>query len=159
NTVFPRWRLIAESHGEALNPSKIYILMTIYRIDPRITSRSVRAAVKEAIRCGIPTTIVASIVEKQDEELVQTIFEACNPPGTVALKIIRAAGTGKRVGLAHGFMTISRDCPAPDALVVVMDGDTILLPDCLKKTVPFFKIRRKLGALTTDEISEVDSNS
>lgn len=159
NLVFPRWRQIANACGDYYNPSKLYILATIYRINPFITSRSIRAAVQEAIACGIPTTIVASIVEKQDEVLVETIFNSCNPPESVELKIIRAAGTGKRVGLSHGFMTISRDRPPPDALVIVMDGDTILLPGSLTQCVLFFKIRPRLGALTTDEICEVDSDS
>lgn len=157
--IFPRWRYQADVGGAALLPSKLYILMTIYRINPRIASRAIKAATQEAIRSGIPTTIVASIVEQQDDELVTTLFQSCNPPEHINLKIIRAAGTGKRVGLAHGFMTISRDRPPPDALVVVMDGDTVLLNGALKKCIPFFKLRPKLGAVTTDEISEVDTNS
>jgi glycosyltransferase Alg8 len=159
NQVFPHWRYTADKNIDHLLPSKLYILMTIYRIDTKITTRTIKAAVQEAIRSGLDVTLVASIVEKQDEFLVETIFQGCNPPDRVNLKIIRATGSGKRVGLAHGFMTISRDRPPPDALVVVMDGDTVLLPDCLKKTVPFFKLRPKLGALTTDEICEVDSKS
>lgn len=157
--IFPGWRAYADTHYEKLLPSKLYVLMTIYRIDIKIAKRAIRAAVEEAVRSGIPTTIVVSIVESQDDELVETIFQGCKPPERVNLKIIRAAGTGKRVGLAHGFMTISRDQPPPDALVVVMDGDTVLLKNSLKKCAPFFKMRSKLGALTTDEIGEVDSNS
>src|SRR5688572_18015621 len=41
NFVFPRWRALANHNVSQLLPSKLYILMTIYRIDPRITTRAI----------------------------------------------------------------------------------------------------------------------
>jgi mannuronan synthase len=97
---------------------------------------------------------VASIVEKSDEFLIKEIFRNATPPGHVQLDIVRIPGTGKRDGLAHGFRAISRLSPNPDAVAIVMDGDTVLGPDVIRKCVPFFALNPKLGALTTDEISE-----
>jgi mannuronan synthase len=156
--VFPQWRRQASLNEELLLPSKIYLLITVFRIDSSIVSRVVKAALQEAVRCGVPVSIVASVVEMQDEFLFKTLFESAKTPEHIDLKIVRIAGTGKRQGLAHGFKTISRDMPPPDALVVVMDGDTVLLPGSLRKSVPFFKMIPGLGALTTDEISEVDGS-
>jgi glycosyltransferase Alg8 len=154
--VFPLWRQKVNENEKDLMPSKIYILITVFRINADIVSKSIKAAVQEAINCGVPVSIVASIVEGQDEFLFKTIFEHANPPPHVDLKIVRTSGKGKRWGLAQGLMAISRDIPPPDAVVVVMDGDTVmLLPGCLRKSVPFFKLIPDLGALTTDEISEV----
>ncbi len=153
--VFPRWRRMITAKEENLLPSKIYILITVFRIGTETASRSIRSVVEEAISSGIPSTIIASIVEAQDEYLFEEIFSSYEIPDHVELKIVRVSGTGKRTGLAYGFKAISRDMPPPDALVVVMDGDTVLLPDSLRKSVPFFKFRPRLGALTTDEIAEV----
>ena len=52
---------------------------------------------------------------------------------------MRIPGTGKRDGLAYGFRAIS---PAPDddAVVAVIDGDTVLDHGVVKKTVPWFKL-------------------
>lgn len=153
--IFPRWRARVDEAGDSLLPPHIYILMTVYRIDTETAARSIRSALEEAIACGVPVTIVASIVEMQDEYLFRTIMANYNIPSRVSLKIVRIAGTGKRSGLANGFKAISRDMPEPGAVVVVMDGDTVLLPGLLRQSTPFFKLRPNLGALTTDEIAEV----
>lgn len=157
--VFPRWRSIVDQGDGSLLPSKIYLLITAYKIKTETVLRSIHAAVQEAIACGIPTTIVASIVELQDEFLFKTIFESYDIPAHVELKIVRIPGTGKRDGLAQGFRAISRDHPPADAVVAVIDGDSLLTPGVLKKCTPFFKLRPRLGALTTDELCEVEGTA
>lgn len=149
--VFPRLRARAEEGGAALMPSQAYILVTAYRIGARTLSLSLRSAVAEAAGSGMDVTIVASLVEMQDEFLVRQVFESCAPKEGVRMRIVRAAGRGKREGLALGFRAIARDLPKPDALVVVMDGDTALLPGVLRACAPFFSLMPRLGALTTDE--------
>lgn len=157
--VFPRWRKIATRYEDDLMPPRIYILMTLFRIETKISSRVIRAALEEAINCGLPVTIVASVVEMQDEFLFRTIFKSYPVPDRINLQLVRLPGTGKRAGLAQGYRAISRDMPHPDSLVVVMDGDTILLPHVLRRSVPFFKMMPRLGAITTDEISEVHGST
>ena len=51
-----------------------------------------------------------------------------NPPDRVSLDFVRIPGTGKRDGLAYGFRAISRHLPDDDAVVAVIDGDTVLDP-------------------------------
>lgn len=155
NYVFPRWRRVVDRNIDVLMPPKIYLLITAYKIKTETVIRTVNAAIKEAIACGVPTTIVASIVELQDEFLFKTLFGSYALPETVELKIVRIPGTGKRDGLAQGFRAISRDCPPPGAVVAVIDGDSLLTPGTLRKCAPFFRIRPDLGALTTDERCEV----
>ncbi len=159
NHTFSRWREQAIAGGSALMPSRIYIMMTIYRIEASTTARAIRAAIEEALNCGLPVTLIAAVVEAQDEILFKTIFQAYPHSDLVHLKIVRRTGSGKRDGLAQGLIAISRDMPASDALVVLMDGDTILTRGCLRQCAPFFRLRPKLGALTTDEISEVKGST
>jgi glycosyltransferase Alg8 len=68
---------------------------------------------------------------------------------------VRIAGTGKRDGLANGFRAISRHWPDEHAVVAVIDGDTVLTPGVVRKTVPYFKLMPKVGGLTTNEFCEV----
>lgn len=159
NWLFPKWRSIVDARGEELMPSHIYFLITSFRIETDITVKVVRSAIEEAINSGVPCTIVASIVELADEYLYRDLFTHYNTPDHIKLKIVRIPGTGKRDGLAQGFRAISRDMPAEDAVVVVMDGDTILDENSVKRSVPFFKLFPKLGALTTDERPDVVGNS
>lgn len=68
---------------------------------------------------------------------------------------MRIAGTGKRDGLANGFRAISRHMPDENAVVAVIDGDTVLDAGVVRKTVPYFKIFPNMGGLTTNEFCEV----
>lgn len=159
NIIFPRWRAKAEAHTEELMPSKIYLLITTYRVKTETSMRTIHAAVVEAIACGVPVTIVASIVEYADEMLYKKIFDQLSPPPYVTLKIVRIAGTGKRDALAQGFKSISRDNPPADAVVAVIDGDSMLTPGTLRKCTPFFAMHPNVGALTTDEICSMPTGT
>jgi len=153
--IFPRYRARASKNIDELMPSKIYLMVTSFRIQSETAIRSFRAAISEAINCGVPTTVVASIVELADERLVIEMFNSMNVPDRVELHIVRVPGSGKRDGLAQAFRAISRDLPPPDAIVAVIDGDTILLEGCVRRSVPFFKSIPNLGGITTDEDCEV----
>ena len=156
--VFPRLRAKVEAMGEAAMPPHIYLMVTSFRIDALTTAQVYSSVFKEAVANNVPCTVVASIVEMSDELLVRSLYEKMNLDGRVTLKIVRIPGTGKRDGLAYGFRAISRDVPDDDAVVAVIDGDTVLEPGCVEKTVPFFKARPKMGALTTNEFCEVQGS-
>lgn len=153
--VFPRWRKLADAHENALMPPHIYLLITSFRIDSNTSIAVYRAAISEAISCGIPTTLVTSIVESADETMAKDIFRAMKPPDIVRLNIVRIPGSGKRDALAQGFRAISRDAPPLDSVVAVIDGDSILGNGLIRKTAVFFTLMPDVGALTTDEICDV----
>ncbi len=155
NVVYPRTRAIAKQLGSEAMPSRFYLLITSFRIDAATTALVYRAAIREAVATQTPTTIVASIVEMADEQLIKCLWERLNPPSQVTLRIVRIPGTGKRDALAQGFRSISRDAPPADALVAVIDGDTVLDPGILEKTAPYFRLQPNTGALTTNEYCEV----
>lgn len=156
--TFPRLRAEYERHEGALIPPHVYLLITSFRIEGDTSVRVFRAALREAIECRIPATLVASVVEKADETLIRQIFHDMNPPPLVRLSIVRIPGTGKRDGLAQGFRAISRDAPDPHAVVAVIDGDSILGPGLIRRTVGFFALLPGIGALTTDEECDVQGS-
>ncbi len=156
--IFPRWRKEVDHEGSELMPSQAYILITTYRIDAKLTARVFRSAVQEAVASNIPVTIVPSIVEQADEFIYRDLFKSFKPPERVKLRIVRIPGSGKRDALAQGFKAISRDMPPLDSIVVVMDGDTVLGANLFKRAMPFFKLRPNLGALTTDELAQVQGS-
>ncbi|MCB1783646.1 MAG: glycosyltransferase family 2 protein [Alphaproteobacteria bacterium] len=153
--VFPRYRAAATAQVDALMPAHVYLLVTSFRIEAETSLRVFRAAIDEAINCGVPATVVASIVEMADEFMVKDLFRQAQPPEHVKLQIVRIPGTGKRDGLAQGFRAISRDMPKPGAIVAVIDGDSVLEDGLIRKCAPFFKMMPNLGALTTDEECDV----
>ncbi len=153
--TFPRLRAEVSAEEESLLPPHVYLLITSFRIEADTAAMVYRAAMEEAISCGIPTTIVASIVELGDEFMFKQIFDSLSPPEHVTLQVVRIPGTGKRDGLAQGFRAISRDMPEAGSVVAVIDGDSILEEGLVRKCAVFFKKMPNLGALTTDEECEV----
>lgn len=149
--VFPRERRRAEAALQEQAPSHIYIMVTSFRIDANTTAKVYRSAIEEAINCGYPATVVASIVELADELLIKQLWSALAPPANVKLKFVRIAGTGKRDGLANGFRCIAQDMPDETALVAVVDGDTELKPGVIHRCAPFFSLYPNVGGLTTNE--------
>jgi len=155
--VFPRARREAEALGEEGIPSHVYFLITSFRIPNETTLAVYRSAIMEAIACGSPATIVGSIVELADEELIKTIWKCLNPPSRVTLRLIRlSSGIGKRDGLAQGFRVISRDLPDDRAVVAVIDGDTMLRQGVIRKVAPFFILFPSVGGITTNEFCYVE---
>jgi len=76
----------------------------------------------------------------------------------IKLVFVRIDGTGKRDALAYGFRAISKERPPSDAIAAVVDGDSLLEKDLIEKCSALFKLHPNLGALTTDEICEVEGN-
>ncbi|MBD9485102.1 glycosyltransferase family 2 protein [Pseudomonas sp. PDM14] len=153
--VFPLYRRKVQKLGTAADPSHVFLLVTSFRIDALTTAQVYRSVLQEAIDCGYPTTVVCSIVELSDELLVKGLWAQLNPPARVKLDFVRIPGTGKRDGLAYGFRAISRQMPDSDAVVAVIDGDTVLGAGVVRKTVPWFKLFPNVGGLTTNEFCEV----
>jgi glycosyltransferase Alg8 len=153
---FPRWRQEMEAMGEEGMPSHVYLLVTSFRIGTETTRRVYESVMREAIHYNRPCTIVVSIVERADEILIKRLFESLTPPEHIKLSVVRIGGTGKRDALACGFRAISMNRPAPDAVVAVIDGDSMLAPGTIAQCVPLFKYMPGLGALTTDELCEVE---
>ena len=156
--VFPRWRAEADALGNAARPPHIFLLVTSFRIEAETSRRVYRSVIEEAIRYGAPTTIVTSVVEMSDQRLMKALFMSYRPPAHIRLVCVRVAGTGKRDGLATAFRAVSLQRPPSGSIAAVIDGDSMLSPGLLAKCVPFFKLRPKLGALTTDEVCEVEGS-
>ena len=65
---------------------------------------------------------------------------------------MRGPATGKRDGLARALARRgSAGARQRNAVVMVQDGDAVLPPGCLARTLPFFRLFPDSAALTTDE--------
>ena len=149
--VFPAWRRAASDSGAAGLASEVFIVITSFRIQSETTARVYQAAITEAIRYGRPATIVAAIVEQGDQRLIKRLFQNLQPPAEVRLMLVRRPGAGKRHGMACALRAISRARPAADAAVVVLDGDTLLTPGVLARSLPFLRLMPEVAGITTDE--------
>ncbi|MFC0219125.1 glycosyltransferase Alg8 [Pseudochelatococcus lubricantis] len=155
--VYPAMKRRAAEAGEAGSvPS--YLLVTSFRIPTETTIEVYRAAFLAALNAPGPSVVVASIVDMVDQRLIKQLYHRMvKPEDRVDLLIVRIAGTGKRDALAFGFRAIARLSPPDDAMVAVIDGDSIVPPDLVARCAPFFH-DQKVGALTTDEMARVNGS-
>ncbi|WP_181702179.1 glycosyltransferase [Chthonobacter albigriseus] len=154
--TFPAMRREAIARSAAA-PGHAFLLITSFRIDANTTMRVYRAAFEAALAAPAGATVVASIVEMGDQRIIRRVFELTvgDKPG-VELVFVRIAGSGKRDALAHGFRAIQARDPGENDTVAVIDGDSIVPKDLIAKCAPFFQLGPEVGALTTDEICEVE---
>ncbi|MCC6597501.1 MAG: glycosyltransferase [Alphaproteobacteria bacterium] len=160
--VFPKWRKQADEAGAELLPPHVYLLVTSFRIDSETTRQVYTSTMREAKnfveKHDIPVTILASIVEKADEVIIKKLFQDFDMPKATRLVLIRIAGTGKRDALAFGFRAIAREAPPEGSVAAVIDGDSLLEENLIEKCAPMFRLHPRLGALTTDEICQVEGH-
>ncbi len=154
---FPRMREQVRAMGSAALPSHLFMVVTSFRIPTHTTYKVYRSVFQEVQRLPVPCTVIASLVEKGDERFIKEIMEQeVRDRDDIRLIIVRARGTGKRDGLAHAFRALSRQMPMDDAVVGVVDGDTMLLPGCVENAVGLFALLPTVGGLTTNEFCEVE---
>ena len=157
--VFPKLRKRADYLGDAAKPEHVFFVLTTFRIGTSVSADVYRAAIQDAISTGVPTTIIASIVELSEEKLVRNIFNLQNPPEHIRLKIVRISGSGKRDALAVAFRAVSNTpVDLEKSVVSVIDGDSILTPGTTDGCYRMFALHPQLGALTTDEIGKLEGD-
>ena len=156
--VYPRMATRARALAVG-DPPHAYLLVTSFRIPTETTARVYTAAFRAAVAAPGGATVVASLVEMSDERLVKHLFATiAGDAPNVRLVLVRIAGTGKRDALAYGLRAINRFEPGPTDYVAVIDGDSIVPEDLVARTAPFFRLSERVGALTTDEFSEVEGS-
>lgn len=154
---FPRMRKQVEAMGDEALPDHLFMVVTSFRIPTTTTFKVYRSVFQEVQRLGVPCTVIASIVEKGDENFIKAIMrDEVRERSDIRLIIVRARGTGKRDGLAHAFRALSRQMPLQNSVVGVVDGDTIMLPGCVERAVKLFALLPSVGGLTTNEYCEVE---
>nr|WP_282449444.1 glycosyltransferase [Roseibium sp. CAU 1639] len=153
--AYPRRKRRAEAlYNVQTHRAHAFFLTTTYKIAPEISARVYRSVFLAAARSAGGATVVASVVDPADIRLIRHVFSSM-PVSMSGVRLIfdRIEGTGKRDALAVSLRTIANQCPTRRDVVVFVDGDSCVPEDVVARTAPFF-VDEKLGALTTDEMSE-----
>ncbi len=159
---YPTWRARADEAIEAAAQAgelpRIFVLITSYRMEPRVTVKVYRALFREAARYGAPVTIVAAVTDTAEMSLLSELHASMSLPVDIHLVLMRQAGTGKRDAMAEALRAIARRLPRPEDLVVLMDGDSLLEPRAFRRCAGFFRSMKDLGCLTSDNFGITDGN-
>jgi mannuronan synthase len=154
-TRFPACRQAADAIARIERPEHVYVLITSYRIAPETSFQVHDALIRNAIDYGAPTTIIASVTDQTDVDVLGHVLAGNGAPGHIRIRYMFQRGDGKRSAMAEVLRFIARDMPSRRAVVVFMDGDVRLAPGALARSIPFFFAQPDLGALTTNNAAIV----
>ena len=150
--TYPKKRAQAEAlWNSGWRPKHIHFQMTTFREHRAISEAVLRGVCQQIREAGVPATIWLGSSELSDEIKIANHLKIIARDLDVTLRIVRQNQPGKRVAIALILRAMSRHGIGGNDLVVFMDGDFVMHPECLKKCFPLFALDPELHALTTDE--------
>lgn len=148
--VFPQVAARARQTKQATKISHIYAVVASFNI-PEAQFRAVyRSLVANCLALGVPATIVAAVTSDRDCAILAQLIAELGETENIEIIAQFQRGDGKRSALAMALRCIAQKLPPANALTVFLDGDIVLEPDALRKSVPFFQADPALGAITSN---------
>ena len=148
------------------NPQRLFVMVMSYREDPAISEQVFTALTNELLTLDSEIHVVVSVGSGEEAANIEKMVSAV--PGSDGIDFhFMLQSQGKRVAMGHGLRHIARLYNDPQRwsmfssqdLVIFMDGDSLLTQGAISRCTGFFKLDRKLGALTTHEDAVVQSGS
>ncbi|MEZ8131431.1 glycosyltransferase [Enterovibrio norvegicus] len=157
---YVRYPVLSTLADMTKKPSEILLVIPCYRTTPEISAPVFKALVDEIGNFGVSCRAVACVSDESDLGIIERQFDKLQEKVPVSLYIIDQDGTGKRNTMADALTLLAEDRPvSKDAILVLMDADTVLPEGILKKTSGFLMRYHDLGAVTTHNKPIVKGNS
>lgn len=149
---FPLYRQAADTYRNNLSLDHypaVGLIVPCYKMPPIIFRRVFSFMLAEAHRYPGAVTIIAAVTTQEEASWIHRLFSqyAKNKP-SLRCDIFLQTGTGKRYAMAEALLHLKASDPVDR--VLLMDGDTVILPGTLEKLVGFFETQPDLGAITID---------
>ena len=137
---FPAWRAQADRIAADLTsrPGHVGVIVTSYRISARENYWVYASIFTELINYDAPATVVASVTDKGDAQLIHQIYQEHHPPAHIQLITQQQSGAVKRDAMAVALRAVKSAAAGQEGVVILMDGDTVLTPGLFKKNIPVF---------------------
>jgi glycosyltransferase Alg8 len=143
---FPAFRANIDSAPQRRPPLAAAVMS--WRFSAAINATVYHAIIRDLVRYGAPSVLVASLSDPADARIVQDLL-ARYPEAQISLVTLFQKGTGKRPALAECLAVLrARDFPRHGA-VVLMDGDSWIRPGSFERAVPVLFADDGIGAVTT----------
>lgn len=152
HVVYAKLRARAERlWNSGWRPHRIHFIMTTYLEDPETSRKAVMAIIREVREAGVPADLVVGSALPEDEAIITDTVEQHAKDIDLEVVVVRQHQSGKRVALGLAMRATSRRGISGDTPIVILDGDSILAPGCLRKCLPIFHLCSRVDALTTRE--------
>lgn len=149
---------IAAMQQEDWTPARLYFMMVSHNEDRQTLYESVKSIIYEAQSLDLPATICLGSTTFSDEQVVTDTLRTFPYGKNIKVTFIRQNAPNKRIQIAGALRALIRQGIRLNDTVVFMDSDSIIMPGCLRKCLPLFKLNPKLQALTTNERAVVTNS-
>lgn len=149
---------VAAMQQEEWMPASLYFMIVSHNEDRQTLYESIKSIIHEAKSLDLPATICMGSTTFRDEEVVADVLRAFPYGENIKVVFTRQNAPNKRLQIAGALRTLIRQGIRPNDTVVFMDGDSIIMPGCLRKCLPLFRLKPRLQALTTNEKAVVTNS-
>ena len=136
---------------------RLSILLPVYG-QPEDMLRSVAAGIVESLQYVPDRALVvcAYRTEEQKALLSEVIGRECD----AVLRFVKQIGLGKREAMADA-LNVMRTCfpTGPGSFTLLMDGDTILTPEAVRRSIGEMQADPRTGAVTVNELPLVEGST
>jgi len=161
--VYPRYKEeISRIEYNERFPNTVYFVIPSYKEDPWVTTEVFESLISDINTIPSKAVLLISTATDYEDSVIRNVFDA--HPNTKKIKLIfQKQDSGKRIAMGHSLRALAREYHQrdedKDSVSIFMDGDTYIPTGTLAASLPFFKLQKNLGALTTNEIGFIDSES
>ncbi len=146
---FPALRRRADAvPSAAAFPAQLHVIIPTYREHPWVTEKMLHSVLTELSTFPGRKSIYLTTGSAHEDAVARRIVESGAHDESLRLTLLRQ--NGKRSGMAFALRAAARANGDTQSCVVMMDGDTVLAPGVIRRSLPFFAFLDRLGALTTN---------
>jgi len=142
-------------------PKHLYFVIPSYKEESWVSVEVFQSILADINTLPCQTTLVVSTGSDFEDGVISNVYNSHPNKKNVKL-IFQRQSRGKRIAMGHALRSVARlynEYIEEDSLTVFMDGDTYIPLGTLQKSLPFFALDRKLGAVTTNEVAYINSES
>lgn len=160
--VYPNYQnRIAQIQQKAKFPQHLYIIIPSYKEDFWVTTEVFHGILSDLSLLPCPATLVVATATMQEDSVIRNVYESFPSKQKIAL-VFQHQQEGKRIALGHMLRYVAKDVNSKNiqnSITAFMDGDTYIPAGTFNKLLPFFALETSLGAVTTNEIAFIHSDS
>lgn len=140
-------------------PEHIYFVIPSYKEEAWVSIETFQSILSNLSDVPCTATLIVSTGSDEDDAIIAQTFQA-HPAHTKAELVFQRQSEGKRIAMGHALRAVARRYNEEfNSVTIFMDGDSYLENGTLRKTLPFFSCFNDLGALTTNELAYINTQS
>ncbi len=158
--TYPEIRKKADSlKDHQWKPERLYFMIVSYGEDRKVLYNSIKSIIHEARNLNLPATICMGTASRHDENIVADAVNTLPYGERIKVIFTRQNRPDKRSQIGCALRALVRQGMRYNDPVIFMDGDSIIMPGCLRKCLPIFKTEPRVQSITTNERAIVTNSS